>query len=146
MERVAGLAGFQRTMSKVVEMFREAAAPKGRNRFSCPLPAWDLLWELGQAFGWHPKGTTYVVPARSRMEAPARRNYQPGSVQDHKQVEAEDATVDLAGVGSADISATGSVKATIAGAGNITLHRRPTNLQTDISGVGSIDHDYPGGE
>jgi hypothetical protein len=72
-------------------MFRDSAAPKGRNRFSCPIPTWELLWELGQAFGWHPKGTTYVMPAKSRVEAPARRNYQPGSVQDHKQVEAEDA-------------------------------------------------------
>ena len=80
-----------RTMSTVVQMFREAAAPKGRNRFSCPMPAWELLWALGQAFGWRPKGTTYVLPAKSKVEAPARRNYQPGSVQDHKQVEAEDA-------------------------------------------------------
>jgi hypothetical protein len=83
MERVAGLT--------VVQMFREADAPKGRNRFSCPMPVWELLWELGQAFGWHPKGTTYVLPAKSRVEAPARRDYQPGSVQDHKQVEAADA-------------------------------------------------------
>jgi hypothetical protein len=72
-------------------MFRNAAAPKGRNRFSCPLASWDLLWELGRAFGWQPKGTTYVLPAKSPMEAPARRNYQPGTVRDHKQVEAGDA-------------------------------------------------------
>lgn len=78
-------------MSPTVHMFREAAAPKGRNRFSCSIPAWELLWELGQAFGWHPKGTTYVLPAKSKVEAPARRNYNPGTVQDHKQVEAEDA-------------------------------------------------------
>lgn len=78
-------------MSAIVEMFRGAAAPKGRNRFSCTLPAWDVLWELGQAFGWQPSGTTYVLPARSTLAVPARRNYQPGSVQDHKRVEAEDA-------------------------------------------------------
>jgi hypothetical protein len=72
-------------------MFRNAVAPKGRNRFSCPLPSWELLWELGRAFGWQPKGTTYVLPAKSPVEAPARRNYEPGTVQDHKQVEAEDA-------------------------------------------------------
>ncbi len=78
-------------MSTIVEMFREAAAPKGRNRFSCPLAIWELLWELGQAFGWQPKGTTYVVPAKSGVEAPALRNYQPGSSRDHKKVEAEDA-------------------------------------------------------
>jgi hypothetical protein len=78
-------------MSPVVQMFREAAAPKGRNRFSCPMPVWELLWELGHAFGWHPKGTTYVLPARSKVESPARRDYQPGNTQDHKHVEAEDA-------------------------------------------------------
>jgi hypothetical protein len=78
-------------MSTTVQMFREAAAPKGRNRFACPIPTWELLWELGQAFGWRPKGTTYVLPAKSKMETPARRNYHPGTVHDHKQVEAEDA-------------------------------------------------------
>lgn len=78
-------------MSAIVEMFREAAAPGGRNRFSCPLQTWELLWELGRAFGWTPRGTTYVVPARSTVEAPARRNYQPGSEYDHKHVEADDA-------------------------------------------------------
>jgi hypothetical protein len=78
-------------MSQIVHMFREAAAPKGRNRFSCPMPTWELLRELGHAFGWRPKGTTYVLPAKSKMETPARRNYHPGTLHDHKQVEAEDA-------------------------------------------------------
>ena len=88
-------------MSVSVEMFREAASPKGRNRFACPLSTWELLWELGHAFGWHPRGTTYVLPAKSTVEAPARRNYQPGSARDHMptreplpavaQVEAADA-------------------------------------------------------
>jgi hypothetical protein len=78
-------------MSVTVEMFRHAGAPGGRNRFSCPLPIWELLWELGHAFGWQPKGTTYVLPAKSTMEAPARRNYQPGTLRDHKQVAADDA-------------------------------------------------------
>jgi hypothetical protein len=78
-------------MSTIVEMFREAAAPGGRNRYSCPMATWELMWDLGSAFGWEPKGTTYVLPAKSKVEAPARRNYQPGSEHDHKQVEAEDA-------------------------------------------------------
>jgi hypothetical protein len=78
-------------MSAIVEMCRYAGAPKGRNRFSCPLPVWELLWELGRAFGWHPQGTTYVMPARSTVEVPARRNYQPSGLQDHKQVREEDA-------------------------------------------------------
>jgi hypothetical protein len=78
-------------MSAIVEMFRGAAVPGGRNRFSCPVATWELLGDLGRAFGWHPTGTTYVLPAKALLEAPARRNYQPGSVRDHKQVEAEDA-------------------------------------------------------
>lgn len=78
-------------MSAMIEMFRAAAAPKGRNRFSCPVSVWELLWELGIAFGWHPKGTTYVMPAKSTVESPARRDYQPSGTQDHKQVDAEDA-------------------------------------------------------
>jgi hypothetical protein len=75
------------TMSAVIEMFRRAAP----GRFSCPMPVWELLWELGHAFGWQPKGTTYVMSAKSTVEAPALRNYEPGESQDHKQVEAEDA-------------------------------------------------------
>jgi hypothetical protein len=78
-------------MTAIVEMFRAAGAPQGRNRFSCPLPIWDFLWELGHAFGWRPQGTTYVLPAKSTVESPARRDYQPGGTQDHKQVSAEDA-------------------------------------------------------
>ena len=78
-------------MSTIVEMFREASAPKGRNRFSCPLPIWELLSEVGRAFGWQPKGTTYVLPAKTTVDAPARRDYQPGGSQDHKRVEGEDA-------------------------------------------------------
>ena len=73
--------------SVIVEMFRGAAP----GRFSCPVPMWELLWELGHAFGWQPKGTTYVMSAKSTVEVPARRNYEPGDSQDHKRVEGEDA-------------------------------------------------------
>jgi hypothetical protein len=78
-------------MTAIVEMFRAATAPQGRNRFACPLPIWDFLWELGHAFGWRPQGTTYVLPAKSTVESPARRDYQPGGTRDPKQVSAEDA-------------------------------------------------------
>jgi hypothetical protein len=72
-------------------MFRDAGLGVGFHRFTCPLPVWDLLWELGRAFGWRPQGTTYVMSTDSTLEAPARRNYQPGDSQDHKQVDEEDA-------------------------------------------------------
>src|SRR5688500_14002821 len=78
-------------MSALVEMFRDAAAPGGRNRFSCPLQTWELLWELGRAFGWTRKGPTYVLPAKSPLEPRGRRNYEPGSVHDPRHVEADDA-------------------------------------------------------
>jgi len=71
-------------------MFRDASKPGGRNRFSCSLSTWELLAELGRTFGWHPKGTTYVVPVTSRATSPALRNYQPGGSQDTKWVETED--------------------------------------------------------
>lgn len=78
-------------MNATVEMFRDAAAPKGGNRFSCPLASWDLLWELGRAFGWQPEGTTYVRPANSTADVPARRNYEPSGSRDQKKVQEEDA-------------------------------------------------------
>lgn len=78
-------------MTAIVEMSRAATAPHGRNRFSCPLPVWDFFWELGLAFGWRPQGTTYVAPAKSPVESPARRDYQPGGSRDSKRVEAGDA-------------------------------------------------------
>jgi len=65
---------------------------------------------------------------------------------DFQRLEAEDAAIDVAGVGNVDISASGAVSATIAGAGNVSLHRRPRTLTSQISGVGSVDHDYPGAE
>jgi hypothetical protein len=78
-------------MAYVVDMFRNAAEPKGRDRFSCPVAVWELLAEIGETFGWRPTGTTYIQPVHSKVESPARRNYQPGNAQDHKRVHAEDA-------------------------------------------------------
>lgn len=75
-------------MNATVDMFRKVGAP---HRFSCPLPVWELLSDLGRAFGWHPSGTTYVLPAKSTVESPARRNYAPGDSQDPKRVEMADA-------------------------------------------------------
>ncbi len=61
---------------------------------------------------------------------------------DLSEVEAKDATVRIAGAGEVDISASGKVDATISGAGDITLHRKPEELTSRINGAGSIDHDY----
>jgi hypothetical protein len=78
-------------VTAIIEMFRDASLPRGRNRFSCSLATWELLAELGRTFGWHPQGTTYVVPVTGRATVPALRNYQPGGSQDTKLIEAEDA-------------------------------------------------------
>jgi hypothetical protein len=53
-----------------------------------------------------------------------------------------DAKVDIAGVGDVDIAATGKVEADIAGVGSVTLHRKPRELVTRTSGIGSIEHAY----
>lgn len=50
-----------------------------------------MLLDLGRAFGWRSVGTTYVLPARSTIELPARRNYEPGESRDRKHVTSEDA-------------------------------------------------------
>jgi hypothetical protein len=62
-------------------------------RFVCPIDTWEFLRDLGQTFGWHPRGSTYVTSSRQRRPPPAtiRHNYQPGGTQDCKQIEAEDA-------------------------------------------------------
>ena len=75
----------------VVEMFRYTRGASAPDTRAFPAPIWDLLWELGRAFGWRPTGTTYVVPPNSPVEMPALRNYEPGGTQDHKRVEEEDA-------------------------------------------------------
>jgi len=78
-------------MNATVQMFRMAAEPHGRDRFSCPLPVWELLRELGETFGWQPMGTTYITPPQRSVDTSVRHNYQPGGALDHKCVDAEDA-------------------------------------------------------
>jgi hypothetical protein len=78
-------------MGNKVEMFRDAIAPNGRNRFSCSLQAWEFLQELAETFGWRPKGTLYIASPKAKIEAAARHNYQPGNTLDPKCIEADDA-------------------------------------------------------
>lgn len=77
-------------MSGTVEMFRDTTE-RGRDHFTCPIEVWELMWELGRTFGWHPEGTTYRVPPQLKVDIPARRNYHPGNALDRKQVAQEDA-------------------------------------------------------
>jgi hypothetical protein len=75
----------------VVEMYRDAAEPSGRDRFSCPVGIWELLHEIGRTFGWLPTGATYVAPGQLTVEVPARRDYLPGGALDQKRIEQDDA-------------------------------------------------------
>jgi hypothetical protein len=75
----------------MVEMFRAAQEANGRDRFSCSSQEWQLLLSIGDAFGWKPRGTTYELPANSKLDQPARRDYEPGERSDKKRVGAEDA-------------------------------------------------------
>jgi hypothetical protein len=75
----------------MVEMFRAAQEAHGRDRFSCSAREWQLLLSIGESFGWQPRGTTYELPANSKLDEPARRDYEPGDRSDKKLVSAEDA-------------------------------------------------------
>jgi len=75
----------------IVDMVRGTPVSTTHDRFSCSVTSWDFLQELGQTFGWRPQGTTYIVPAKLRIEFPARHDYQPGDVLDYKRLDPEDA-------------------------------------------------------
>jgi len=77
--------------TSVVQMVRDAAEAQGRDRYSCSLPVWEFLRELGHTFGWLPQGTTYTSASDREPQASARHNYQPGDALDSKRVEAADA-------------------------------------------------------
>ena len=61
---------------------------------------------------------------------------------DLSDLETTDAEIAIAGLGNADINASGKVDASIAGAGNVTLHKKPRQLNSDIAGLGNVEHDY----
>jgi hypothetical protein len=75
----------------------------GARRFLCSVATWEFLRDLGQTFGWRPRGATYVTTARQRTLPPValRHNYQPGGMQDCKQIEADDATEWASALGAA---------------------------------------------
>lgn len=88
--------------TSLVAAFRGTSG-HGDRRFVCPCETWDFLRDLGQTFGWHPRGTTYVTSSRQRTppSASIRHNYQPGGGQDYKQISAEDAIEWASALGSA---------------------------------------------
>jgi hypothetical protein len=61
---------------------------------------------------------------------------------DLAQVEAQDASIRMRGIANVDIAASGRVDIDASGAGNVSLHKKPAQLNSRVSGIGSISHDY----
>src|SRR5688572_17795734 len=78
--------------STMIVALRGSPQHEGR-RFVCPVSTWEFLRDLGQTFGWQPRGSTYVTSLRQSTQPPPaiRHNYQPGGMQDCKQIEMHDA-------------------------------------------------------
>ena len=83
----------EKPMSRPTVVAVRGAPQQGARRILCPSDTWEFLRDLGQTFGWHPRGTTYVTSIRQNSSAPEpiRHNYQPGGMYDSKRIEAEDA-------------------------------------------------------
>lgn len=81
------------------------------------------------------------LEASGKVESLDIASYGVGSL-DLADVEARDAKIRVHGVGDVDISASGTVDATLHGVGNVTLHRKPANLISQIHGVGGVREDY----
>lgn len=79
-------------MDYIVNMVRDSTDAGGRDHFSCSSSAWELLLELGNAFGWKPLDTSYVPGNLAAVpEVPTRHDYSPGDRQDSKLIDALDA-------------------------------------------------------
>ena len=74
-----------------VVLFRASREEGGRDLFSCSALEWRLLHEIAITFGWNPLGTTYPLPARSKITVLARHNYEAGTPSDIKHVDRSDA-------------------------------------------------------
>src|SRR5689334_1228262 len=81
-------------MSDYIEMQRGNPRRNTAN-FACDLSSWRFMLEVGKAFGWRPRGAPYVelviYGKRTLKSVPMRRDYEPGSSNDPKQLEADDA-------------------------------------------------------
>jgi hypothetical protein len=81
-------------MNTMVEMRLVARKQGGCERFSCNLVFWNLMLELGEAFGWKPLGAAYLAaPVKGIHEHQSvRHGYQPGAWRDAKLIETDDAS------------------------------------------------------
>jgi hypothetical protein len=95
------------TMSRTtIVALRGSTQHEGR-RFVCPVSTWEFLRDLGQTFGWHPRGATYVTTSKQTTLplTAIRHNYQAGDMQDCKQIETADAVEWASALGLAKRSA-----------------------------------------
>jgi hypothetical protein len=76
---------------EAITLVRDAAEPGGRNVFSCTRQEWELLVELGQAFGWLARGAAYIRQNTSSADDDVRHGYEAGDIRDPKRVESGDA-------------------------------------------------------
>jgi hypothetical protein len=60
----------------IVEMHRVPRPEVGYDNLDCPGPHWDALLELGQAFGWQPRGI--LQRSKEDREGYRRMRYIPG--------------------------------------------------------------------
>lgn len=78
-------------MTDTIVMFRSSRQAHGRDLFTCSRADWQFLQRAGINFGWRPQGTTYELPAASKIVAPALHDYDPGEPADRKLVGRDDA-------------------------------------------------------
>ncbi len=57
---------------------------------------------------------------------------------DLEYLEAVDASASIAGSGKIELAATGVVSASVAGSGDVVLHRRPASLSSQVAGSGHV--------
>lgn len=57
-------------------------------------------------------------------------------------IKAQDARIRLSGLGDVEVNAAGKVDVEISGAGRVSLHRKPAQLTSRITGLGAVDEDY----
>jgi len=62
-----------------------------------------------------------------------------GGYVDASKLEARDAVVQLSGGGSAVVNATETLRAVVSGAGSILYRGSPRHIESDVTGVGSVD-------
>jgi len=81
------------------------------------------------------------VTGQGRTDAASLGIVGSGSI-DMAELDAGDAEVTTSGSGDTTIAATGVVKVSVTGSGDVILRAKPASLTSEISGSGDVDQDY----